>query len=169
MQLKDHIQKLASENEYLQVQLKDLNEFIEVREEELQLLRDKARQGIEMQSRLENTLNEISQLQNFIGQKQMEVEGASRREASMEEEVIQSLEIEKEYYSLKEKLQSSNTALHDTQEELKATTELYKQLSQARAKVAELQSQLEIQVEETELLKYENGKLKKQLNELKDK
>ncbi len=161
MQLKEHIQKLASENEYLQVQLKDLNELIEVREEELELLREKARAGVEMQSRLENTLNEINQLQNFIGQKQMEVEGATRRENAMEEEVLNSLQIEKEYYDIKDKLQSNTVALLDTQQELKAASELYKELAGAKAKIAELTSTLEIQKEEIELLKYENSRLKK--------
>ncbi len=168
MQLSEHIQKLASENEYLQLQLKDLNELIGVREEELELLRQKAAEAVEMKSKLENTLNEISQLQDFIGQKQMEMEGATRREASMEEEVMQSLQIEKEYYTLKDQLTSSVTALLDTQEELRSVSGLFKELTKAKSRVAELESETEIQKEEIELLKYENRKLKNQLSTPKE-
>lgn len=156
------IKQLKSENEFLQLQLQDVNYMIGVREEELEILRSKAKDAVMLQSRLEGTLDELGQMQNFIGRKQQEAEGAARREAAMEEEIIQSLNMEKEYYDIKSRFASTSAALIDINSQLSEAAHVYKELAKANTRIAELESSVEIIEEEKEHLAYELVRLKKQ-------
>jgi predicted RNase H-like nuclease (RuvC/YqgF family) len=77
------VKQLKSENELLQIQLQDLNYMIEAREEELDMLRKTAAHAVQLQSRLDHNLFEIEQMQDMIGEKQREAQGALKREASL--------------------------------------------------------------------------------------
>lgn len=156
------IKQLKSENELLQLQLQDVNYMIGIREEELEILRDKAKDAVMLQSQLEGTLDGIGQMQNFIGRKQQEAEGAARREAAMEEEIIQSLNMEKEYYDIKSRFASTSAALIDINSQLSEAAHVYKELAKANTRIAELESSVEIIEEEKEHLAYELVRLKKQ-------
>lgn len=141
---KDEIQQLKSENELLRIQLQDITEMINIRDEEVQILRKKAAFGVLLQSTLEGNLEEISQMQNNIGEQQRKVFGAAKREAAMEEEIIQSLEMEKEFYNIRDKYESSKAAIKDLDNELAETSVMYRQLAATISRVAELESNLEI-------------------------
>lgn len=156
------IQRLKSENEYLQLQLQDVNYMLTIREEELELLRDKARQAVQMQSRLEGNYNELAQMQITIGKTQQQAYGAAKREAAMEEEILQSIQIEKAYYNTRKELASVTAAFTDVDSKLDEVTTVYRDLENARRKIAELESLNEIAKEEKEYLAYEVEKLKKQ-------
>lgn len=165
--LSDHqIKQLKSENDLLQLQLQDVNYIISIREEELEILRAKAKNAVRLQSQLEGTFDELGQMQNFIGRKQQEADGAARREAAMEEEIIQSINMEKDYYDIKSRFASASAALSDINNELSDAAHIYKELANANARIAELESTLEIAAEEKELLKYELEKVKKQNEKL---
>src|SRR5437868_12402424 len=103
----NEIQLLKSENELLQLQLQDVNYMIRVREEELEILRQKAQQTIELKSRLDTNLYELEQMQNHIGELQQKTEGAKKREAGLEEEMMQSISIEKEFYDIRDQFSSA--------------------------------------------------------------
>ncbi len=150
---KDEIQQLKSENELLQIQLEDITEIINIREEELEILRKKSAYTILLQSTLDGNLEEIAQMQQFIGEQQRKTGGAEKREASMENEVIQSLEIEKEFYNIRDKYESARAAITDLDNELAETSSMYKQLAASIARVAELESSLEIALLENDDLK----------------
>lgn len=155
------IQLLKSENEYLQLQLQDVNYMLTVREEELDLLREKARQAVQMQSKLEGNYNELAQMQITIGKTQQQAFGAAKREAAMEEEILQSIHIEKAYYNTRKELASVTAAFTDADSKLDEATNVYKELDDAKRKIAELESLNEIAKEEKEYLAYEVEKLKK--------
>ena len=162
----DQIRKLKSENEFLQIQLQDINEMIAIREEELDILRRKAKEGIENSSRLEGVYEELSYMQNLIGKHQQKAEGAERREASMEEEMLESIRMEREYYNIKEQFTSTSTALSDLNNQLQDAVTIYKQLADANRRNAELESKLDIAAEEKDLLNYELAKLKRNYEQL---
>ncbi len=162
------LKKLMSENEFLQLQLQDVNEMIAIREEELGILREKAKKAIEMKSQLESVYEEISYMQNLIGKQQQKAEGAASRELSMEDEMLESMRLEKEYYNIRDQYQSSTTALNDIKLQLGEASLLYKQLHDAHKKIGELESKLDISSEENELLQYEIIKLKKKMESQKD-
>lgn len=153
------LQQLQSENELLKIQLNDINEIINIREEEVEILRKKAANSVLLQSTLEGNLNQIAQMQLIIGEEQRKAAGASRRETAMEEEVIRSIEMEKSYYTLQEQLDSNKAALKDLDNELAETASLYRQLSASMSRVAELESSLE-------MIQLENMRLKDKLEKL---
>lgn len=153
------LQQLQSENELLKIQLNDISEMINIREEEVEILRKKAANTVLLQSTLEGNLNQIAQMQLLIGEQQQKAAGALRRESAMEEEIIRSIEMEKSYYTLQEKLESKQAALKDLDNELAETATLYRQLSASIARVAELESSLE-------MIQLENMRLKDKLQKL---
>lgn len=162
MHSEDEIKKLKSENEYLQLQLQDVNYMLSIREEELELLREKARQVVQMKSTLEGNYNELAQMQTIIGKTEQKAFGAAKREAAMEDELIQSVEIEKAYYNTKKELASVTAAFTDVDSKFNEAGHVYKELEDAKRKIAELESLYDIAKEEKEFLAYELDKLKMQ-------
>ena len=75
----DIIQQLKSDNALLHVQLFDLTELIQIREEELEILRTKAAQVAALQSNLDENIYQLEQMQLFLGDQEREVAGANRR------------------------------------------------------------------------------------------
>jgi len=156
---KDEIQQLKSENELLQIQLQDITEMINIREEELEILRKKANYTVLLQSTLDGNLEQITQMQNLIGEHQRKVAGSAKREAAMEEEIIQQIGMEKEFYNIRDKYESSKAAIKDLDNELAETATMYRQLAASMSRIAELESSLEI-------AQLENKDLKEKLEKL---
>jgi dynactin complex subunit len=75
----EQINKLISENDYLRVQLKEANEMLALREEEIEILEQNAGDITELRSQLEVQLNHAQSLQNIIGTKQQQAAGAANR------------------------------------------------------------------------------------------
>ena len=168
MHPEDEIKRLKSENEYLQLQLQDVNYILSIREEELELLRVKGKQAVQMQSTLEGNYNELSQMQTIIGKTQQQAFGAAKREAAMEHELIQSIHLEKEYYNTRKELVSVTAAFTDLDAKLDEAGNVYKDLENAKRKIAELESFNDISKEEKDFLTYEIEKLKKQNKRLQE-
>ena len=162
------IQRLKSENEYLQLQLQDVNYMLNIREEELELLRAKAKIAVSLQSQIEGNYNELTQMQATIGKTQQKAFGAAKREAATEDELIQSVQIEKAYYNTRKELLSVTAAFTDVDSKLDEAAHVYKQLEDAKRKIAELESLHDIATEEKEFLAYELDKLKKQNKRLQE-
>lgn len=159
------IEILRSENELLQLQLDDVNMMIKVREEELDLLRKRAQEAAEMQSRIDTNLLEFEQMQNSLGFSQQENEGKSDRLAEMEEELYLSI---KDQLRADEKLKdfaSLQANLLDTTNELEEASAVYTKMQQMKTRLAATQSELEICLIEIESLK-EELKETRALNEL---
>ena len=154
------LEQLKTENEQLQFQLKDLEYFIEIKEEELAFLKNKAKSVAEMQSALDQRLYEIEQMQHFIGNIQQKSIGDAKREANLEEELIQNIKIEKEFYELRDQFKSTTLALEDTTNQLSEAIELYKKLNDCHSKIAALQSNLEIALLDNQFLKEELEELR---------
>lgn len=164
----EQIQKLLSENEYLQVQLADLNETLEIRNEQVDVLRNKNRKMTEMQSTLDNNLEEFSYMQHFIGKQQQKEKKCLKQSEEIESELIETIEMEKQYYTIREQFNSSNAALADVNSQLDEIPALTRELASEKRKVSELESNLDILKEENDLLRYEIAKLKKQVSTLKE-
>ena len=156
---KDDIQQLKSENELLQIQLQDITEIINIREEELDILRKKAAYTVLLQSTLDGNLEQINQMQSRIGEEQGRLAGYFKRETAMEEEIIQQIGMEKEFYNIRDKYESSKAAIKDLDNELAETASMYRQLATYVTRVAELESSLEIALMENKNLKEKLEKL----------
>ena len=91
----DFYQQLKKENEELHKDLVDLNYLIQLREEELAEMKNASRHIAEMHSKINLNLYEFEQMQNFIETEQRKIEGAKRREENLEQEILDSIKIEK--------------------------------------------------------------------------
>jgi hypothetical protein len=102
----------------------------------------------------------MEQMQHFVKEEQRKNIGAVKRENAMEEELIQSIAIEKEYYHLHEQLKSSIIALEDTNNQLSDAVGMYKKLKDMKNKIAALESSLEIAQLDNQFLKQELEEIK---------
>jgi oligoendopeptidase F len=159
------IEILRSENELLQLQLDDVNMLIRVREEELDLLRKRAQEAAEMQSRIDTNLLEFEQMQNNLGFSQQQNEGKNDRLAEMEEELYQSIKDQLQADEKMKDFASLQANLLDTASELEEASAVYKKMQQMKTKLAATQSELEICLIEIESLK-EELRESKALNDL---
>lgn len=154
------IQILRSENELLQIQLDDVNMMISVREEELELLRLRAKEATAMQSRLDNNLNEFEQMQNNLGYCQQKNEGHSIRLEEMENELYDSVKEQLRYADTLKEFHSMEANLLDTSNELQEAVSVYKKMAQMKTILAQAQSNLEIALIEIDSLKEELAEVK---------
>lgn len=154
------IEILRSENELLQLQLDDVNMMIKIREEELDLLRKRASEASEMQSRLDTNLLEFEQMQHSLGFSQQKNDGAAQRLEQMEEELYASIKNQLKSEERVKDFESLEANLLDTTNELQEAAAAYKQLREIKSKLAATQSDLEI-------ANMEIASLKEELQEVK--
>ena len=160
MQNEDFIQELKNENEELQYQLKDLEYLIQLKEEELDDFKKASQQVSSLQSKIDQNLYQFEQMQLFINEEQQKLQGALKREASIEQELIDGIATEKSYYEIKEEFNSTKAALQDINEQMNEAATIYQQLVLMKKKVAELESNLEIANLDNQFLKEELHKLR---------
>ena len=84
----EQIKKIISENDYLRVQLKEVNEMLALREEEIEILVTSANDTTQLRSQLEMQLVQTESLQNNITQKKQQALGAANREQDLENELV---------------------------------------------------------------------------------
>ena len=147
------LQQIKSENELLLIQLEDVNEVIKLREIELDELRQTALEARQLQSRLDMNLIEFEQMQNNIGEKQQEAEGASMRMEELEQELYGSLKMENKYYNMLDENVSLQANLKDTTSELEEAAALYKKVKELKTQLTKTLSNLELAELEIESLK----------------
>lgn len=159
------IEILRSENELLQIQLDDVNMMIKIREEELELLRNRAAEAAAMQSQLDTNLLEFEQMQHSIGFSQRKNAGSVKRLEEMEDELYASIKDQLKSADKVKDFESLEANLLDTTNELQEAASAYKQLRDIRSKLAATQSDLEIANMEITSLKEELAEVKA-LNEM---
>lgn len=145
--------QLKQENDLLHKELADLNYLIALREEEIVEIKNATKKIAALQSKLDENLYEFEQLQNEIQTHQFRADGAIKRESLMEEELIESINMEKAYYQMQESQKSNKAALEDLNEKIKEITYLYQELNTLKSKNAALESSLEIATLENNFLK----------------
>jgi len=159
------IKTLKEENESLKKQLDEISYIISIREDELNILREKLGELAELRSELDVNLDQIAQMQLFLNEHQRKTEGAFKREAALEDELVESIEMEKSFYNIRDKYESSRAAIKDMDAELGDALLMYKQLGDANSKIARLESMMEILQMENENLKLDIKDLKIQIKE----
>ncbi|MEP6713099.1 MAG: hypothetical protein ABJA37_11810 [Ferruginibacter sp.] len=138
------LQQLKAENELLISELEEMNELIKLKEQELEELKNNATNIKEMQSRLDMNLLQFEQMQNNIGQKQQEAEGASLRMEELEQELYNSIKIENRYNNILDEHVSLQANLLDTNNELEAAAAMYKKAQQLKTALTQTQSRLDM-------------------------
>ena len=153
MQTENQLEKLKSENELLHIQLDDVNMMIQAREEELELLRVRAREAAAMQIKLDSNLDEFEQMQNNIGLCQQKNSGHTQRLEEMEEELYASIKDQLQYAESLKEMNSLQANLLDTTNELQEASDVYKKMKEMKTRLAATNSQMEIALMEIESLK----------------
>lgn len=148
-----YLQLLAQENERLQVQVDELNMILSAREEELSLLRKQAAEAAELRSRLDVQLDELHSLQNQLGRRDQQAQGAEERELELHQELISAIQLQHQYQELESQyayLQAQFNELQIRYDELKASNQEWQQMAH---RFAESESQLTNTVMERDHLK----------------
>lgn len=159
------IQILQSENDLLQIQLQDVNMIIEIREEELELLRKRAQEAAVLQSKLENNLTGFVQMQQHIGTSEQISEANARKLEAMENELYASIKEQLGYAEAMKGFQSMEANLADTSIELEEASKAYKKAADLKSLLAAAQSDLEMAALTIKNLKDELEEVK-ELNKL---
>ena len=163
------LQDLKSENQLLLLQLEDVNEVIQIREEELDILRQKAATARQLQSRLDMNLHEFEQMQNRIGQDQQEASAFNGRMGELENELYAAVKEQLQYAETLKDYSSIKANLQYTETELEEANGIYRQLKDIKSLHAEAESNLEIAQMEIKSLKEEIAELKELNNLIREK
>jgi len=158
----DQLYRLITENESLQAQVKELNEILEIREEELAMLKKNASDAAALRSMLDVQLDEFHTMQNEIGEKQQQVEGAAERELELEQELTEAAKLHQLYNELLQEYAYSQAQLNDAQEQLLDLNRKNRQLQEIAVRVGEVESELANTL-------IERDELKAKINLIEDK
>ena len=146
------IKQLLNENETLLAELKEANEILDIKEEELAMLKEEATNFAELQSLYQNRLNDLGVMQNYLGEKQQQAEGAAEREKELQEELTDAYGLKPEYDSLLQEYAALRSELNEAKLRLNELNDRNKILEQTAKKAAELQSELDVTIIEKETL-----------------
>ncbi len=146
------IQQLITENDALQAQVKELEEILALREEELELLRQQAAESTALRSQLDLRLEELASMQNQIGQQLRKTAGAEQREMDLQDELTDSIHLLQQQKDLKKQYVYINTQLEDLQEELATVKKKNETLQTIATHAKELESMVENLVFERDIL-----------------
>jgi len=138
----DHIKQLISENEFLQVQLEEVNGILADREKELEELRAAQSEATRLRSLLDTRLDELHSMQNIIGEQEQQVMGAEEREIQLQKELTEAVRLQHQYNELVGHYAYIQAQLEDVQTRLTELNTRNLELQKIAAKIGELESQL---------------------------
>ncbi len=149
----EQLNHLITENESLQVQIKELNAILFEREQELEIQKENAAAAAELRSMLDVQLDELQTMQNHIGEKQQQAEGAVERELELEQELTAAARLQQLYNALLQEYAYSQSQLTDIQAQLEELDTRNRLLQQIAGKIGVVESHLANTVIERDELK----------------
>ena len=161
MDFEKKIRILISENEFLQLQLEDINLVLKKKDEEIDMLADDGETAAYLRSKIDSNLIEIEQLNYYVAQANQKNLGLEALNEELEVDLLTQMRgRQKEQQSLKE-MGSVKANLEVVTEELNEAAALYKMLQSLKEKLAEANSI-------ASLKEIENQELKKEVEEQKE-
>jgi hypothetical protein len=149
----EQIKKIISANESLQVQLADANAMLAAREQEIEYLSTELAESIALRSKLDGQNAQLESIQNQLDEKQLAVKGAEEREVELHHELTEMALLNKQYNELLQDYAYLQSQFKDIQAQLIDMQQRNLELEQATAGIGELQSRLEISLQEGNALK----------------
>ena len=153
----EHVQQLISENEYLQVQLEEVNRILAEREAELEDLKQNEAEATELRSRLDTRLDELHSMQNQIGEKEQQAYGAEEREIQLQNELTDAMRVQHQYTELVGHYTYIQAQLADLQARMEELTERNRELQKIASQIGDIESRLANSVMEKEALMKQLG------------
>ena len=163
------IRALLSENEFLQLQLEDLNASIKTKEEEISFLADDMDTASSLQSQIAGNLAEIEQLRYNMSLSEQKNAGAEILNAELENELLKEIREKHKEQAANKKLGSVQTELEIISNELDEAVPLNKKVEDLENELAEAKSMNAILEDENISLKQELAELNELLRVLKKK
>ena len=161
MDFEKKIRMLISENEFLLLQLEDINLALKKKDEEIDMLADDIDTAASLRSKIEGNLLEIEQLKYVNQQTTQKRVGLQILNEELEEDLLEQIKgRQKEQKTIKE-MHGVKANLKVITEELNEAAALYKMLQSLQTKLSEATSIASI----TEI---ENQELKKEIQEQKE-
>ena len=140
MDFEKKIRMLVSENEFLQLQLEDINLVLKRKDDEIDMLADDGETAAFLRSRIESNLIEIEQLNYYVAQANQKSAGLETLNEELEVDLLNQMRgRQKEQLALKE-MNSVKANLEVVTEELNEAATLYKMLQSLKEKLSEANS-----------------------------
>ena len=155
------IRMLVSENEFLLLQLEDINLELKKKEEEIDMLADDIDTAASLRSRIEGNLLEIEQLKYDNQQTVQKSFGLQMLNEELEEDLLEQIKGRQKQQKAIKELDGVKENLEVITEELDEAAAFYKMLQSLQKKLSEATS-----IES--LTEIENQELKKEIQEQKE-
>ena len=161
MDFEKKIRMLVSENEFLQLQLEDVNLILKNKDEEIEMLADGLETAAYLRSKIDSNLIEIEQLKYYVDQASQKSVGLELLNEELEIDLLNQIRgRQKEQHALKE-MDSVKANFEVVSEELNEAAALYKMLQSLKEKLSEANSI-------ASLKETENQELKKEVEEQRE-
>ena len=160
---------LLSENEFLQLQMEDLNNIVKKKEEEIEFLADETESAASLLSRIDSNFIEMDQLKYDHQQALQEKNAIEILNEELEIDLLTQIKgRQKDQKSLLE-LDSVKVNMEIITEELNEATSFYKMVKSLKAMLSEARSIAEMNERENKDLKNEVDELKELIKMLRFK
>lgn len=163
------IQALTSENEFLQLQLEDLNNAVRSKDEEIHLLGDSMESAASLQSRIDMNLAEIEQLSFKLAEAEQRTQGAETLNEELEKELLKEIRAKQRQETELKGLSSVKTELEIITGEMNETASMYQTIRLLKSELAETHSKAALLAAENEELKTALREMKELMAELRKK
>ncbi len=161
MDFEKKIRILVSENEFLQLQLEDINLVLKKKDKEIDMLADEGETAAYLRSKIDSNLIEIEQLKYYVAKATQKSVGLETLNEELEIDLLNQMKgRQKEQKSIKE-MSSVKANLEVVTEELNEAASLYKMLQSLKQKLSEANSI-------ASLKELENQELKKEVEEQRE-
>jgi hypothetical protein len=153
--------RAVSARDMLQGELNETLELLALREEQIEIQRQKLSKMAQLQSQLDNMKYEVEFLQNELDEQQQKTGGQRLREMELMQELQMGDSKIKQYGSLPEQVASLQTQVKLLRQEADEMAALNNELLGELKQVAQLQSNLSIEKQENRILRERLAELEK--------
>lgn len=153
--------RMVSAKDMLQGQLDETLELLALRDEQIDIQRQKLSKMAQLQSQLDNMQYEIEFLQNELDEQRQKAGGQRQREMELMEELQMGDSKIKQYGSLPEQVASLQTQVKLLKQEADEMAALNNELLGELKQVAQLQSHLSMERQENRILREKLAELEK--------
>lgn len=150
---KEQYRHARAEKESMLAQLDEARFLLDIKDEHIALLEKKAQLATELQSRLAGNDIETESLQHQLGEREKKLEKTRQIKNELEDELVASVGMEKDYLTLKDTHTHTSNELQMLQTELRELMDLNKELLKELEKMGQVQMQLELALQENHELR----------------
>lgn len=141
-ELVKQLRHLAAENQSLKEQLEEYQFIVDTRDKQLTELKNRIASSTELQSNLDNQVEELQLLQDYIGDLKKQSDSVSGRVQPLNRGVGNAVSVEQQLADMKQEYAYQQTQLTDLQTQLQDLYNRNLLLQQQNSRMAELESML---------------------------